>query len=340
MSTQGHGFVPIVHAATSTRPDEADTIETADAVMAALTRLGYESEIIALDLDVSPLQALAGRNPLAVFNLVEAMRGDDRLIAIAPAVLEHFGLSFTGGGSQAFSATMSKLRTKQLLRAAGLPTPMASADGTCCERAAQFIIKADTQHGSVGMDAASVVSGGDCAAEIKARSDRYRTRFFAEQFIQGREFNVALVADGNAVRVLPIQEITFEEFADDQPRIVDYAAKWDPTSLAYHTTPRSFGIEGDEQQLADHLTTIARGTWHALGLTGYARVDFRVSQDGVPYVLEVNVNPAISPDAGLAAAAAEAGLDYDALVGIIVDEAVNRAAFGLSVARHHHAQNT
>lgn len=319
------GFVPVLHAATADRPDEVDTIASAEAVAAALRRLGYDSDIIALDLDLEPLATLAGAQPLTVFNLVEAMRGDDRLIAIVPAMLEHFGLRFTGGSADAFTATISKVRTKQLLRAAGLPVAQGSLDGAGCDPAIRYIIKADTQHGSLGMDAASIVWGDACAREITTRNRRYCTRFIAEQFIEGREFNVALVGNGAGPDLLPIQEITFEDFAPDQPRIVDYGAKWDPETVQYHTTPRKFGIEIDEPELAQKLAETAIDAWRALGLEGYARIDFRVDESGALYILEANVNPAIAPDAGLAAAAAESGLSYDALVGLIVDEAVNRA---------------
>ena len=337
MNPRPRGCVPVVHAATSERPDEADTIAAAEAVAEALSRLGYDTAIIALDLDVTPLVALAGTKPRAIFNLVEAMRGDDRLIAVVPAVLEHLGMAFTGGGADAFTATISKTRTKQLLQAAGLPVPVGSIDGSGCDAEARYIIKADSQHGSLGMDAGSVVMGADCTTEIAKRSRAYATRFFAEAYIPGREFNVAVLAAGNEPEVLPIQEIIFEDFADDQARIVDYDAKWNPEAAVYHTTPRRFGVERKEPALAGSLAAIAHDAWLALGLSGYARIDFRVDDSGAPFILEANVNPAITPDAGLVAAAAEAGLDYDALVGRIVDEAVNRADLRLSAIRHPHA---
>ena len=116
------GFVPVIHAGTDDRPDEADTLVAATSVAAALGRLGYETEVMTVGLDLSVLESLAQRPVLAIFNLVEAMRGDDRLIGLVPAVLEHFGFAVTGGSADAFAATLSKCRTKQILRAAGLPS--------------------------------------------------------------------------------------------------------------------------------------------------------------------------------------------------------------------------
>jgi D-alanine-D-alanine ligase len=317
-------YVPVVHAATTDRPDEADTLAAAEAVAGALSRLGFATDIVALDLDLTPLERTAALKPYAVFNLVEAMRGDDRLIAMVPMLLEHMNLAFTGAGSEAFVLSLAKSRTKQLLVAAGLPTPGWSMEGADCDPDVRYIVKADLQHGSLGMDAGSVVEGRRCAAEIASRSARHATRFFAERFVDGREFNVALIAAGGTVRLLPIQEIVFEGFADDAPRIVDYAAKWDPQATVYHTTPRRFGIERTDPQLAARLEKISRAAWQTFAMTGYARIDFRVDDAGAPFVLEVNMNPAITPDAGFAAAATETGIGYDALIGMIVDDAVCR----------------
>jgi D-alanine-D-alanine ligase len=106
---------------------------------------------------------------------------------------------------------------------------------------------------------------------------------------------------------------------------VDYGAKWDPASTAYHATPRRFGIERTDPELAAELGALSRATWQAFELTGYARVDFRVSRSGAPTVLEVNANPCLAPDAGFAAASAEAGLAYDEVIDTIVRAALPAA---------------
>ncbi len=134
---------------------------------------------------------------------------------------------------------------------------------------------------------------------------------------------------GGRASVLPIGEILFENWRDGAPRIVGYDAKWTPDSQAYSGTPRRFGLEAAEPALAARLREIALACWDLFGLAGYARVDFRVDAKGEPFVLEVNVNPCLSPDAGFAAAAREAGLSYPELIGRIV-EAAPRALPALS----------
>jgi D-alanine-D-alanine ligase len=80
-------------------------------------------------------------------------------------------------------------------------------------------------------------------------------------------------------------------------------------------------VEQNEPVLAAKLQDACRRAWTLCGLSGFVRVDFRVTDTGEPLILEINANPCISPDAGFAAAAAEAGMDYDALVAAILDAA-------------------
>jgi D-alanine-D-alanine ligase len=321
MAHATRGFVPVLHAATDTRPDEIDTLNAAQAVEDALRRLGYATEIIALDLDLRPLESLARRRPLTVFNLVDAMRGDTRLAPMVPAVLEDLGVAYTGTRTSAWLGTLSKLATKQTLRSHGLPTPTWSEDGKGLDFEGRVIVKPVFEHGSLGLDASSVVKGAAAAQAIKERALRWNTEHFAEGYIEGREFNLAVIERDGTAEVLPIAEMLFEGFAANEPRIVGYDAKWAPESPAYVGTPRRFGLERQEPALAADLAALARACWSCFGLTGYARVDFRVDARYAPFILEVNVNPCLSPDAGFAAAAREAGLSYPALMGRIVEGA-------------------
>ncbi|MFT7212897.1 MAG: D-alanine-D-alanine ligase [Granulosicoccus sp.] len=326
--------MPVLHAATDLREDESDTLDAAHAVQAALLRLGFHSSLIRFDHDLRLFAALAADRPVAVFNLVEAFYGDDALAHMAPAMLEHHGLAFTGGQCHALAITRSKLLVKQWLHAAGISTPDWSTDGLNCLPEIRYIVKADQLHGSLGMDMQSVLNGEHVAAEIRRRQASYATPFLAERFIAGREFNVAVMSGKHDLRILPIQEILFLEFASGVPHIVDYAAKWDPGSGRYYNTPRQFGLEQREPALAAILQNTARACWKALALSGYGRVDFRVDEQGAAYVLEVNVNPAITPDAGFPAAAAAAGLDYDELIETLISACVEEPINPRNVTEH------
>lgn len=311
-------FLPVLHGAAADRPDEADTIVTAEAVAAALRRLGYDSEIVHLGLDLSVVAALAEAQPALVFNLVEALDGDSALAQLAPATLDHFGLAYTGSDLAAHHLTLTKTAAKRLLDSAGLPTPRWSADGIGFARGERVIVKSDTEHASLGLDAASVVPAAQAAGEIAARQRRFGGPFFAEAFVDGREFNLSLLETPEGPRVLPVAEILFVDFPADRPRIVDYEAKWETESTVYLNTPRSFDVAPADAPLIAELSELALAAWRLFGLAGYARVDFRVDAAGRPAILEVNLNPCLAPDAGFVAAAARAGLDYDAVIGSIV----------------------
>ena len=317
MAPTTRGLIPVVHAATRTRPDEIDTILAAEAVARALNALGYGAEVVGLEGDLKGLDALPARSPLAVFNLVDAIGGDARLAPMVPARLDVLGLRYTGASTSAWLDTLSKIGTKLKLAHAGLPTPDWSDDGTGLDPDARVIVKPVWEHGSLGMDSASVVPGAAAAQAILERTRRWNAEHFAETFIEGREFNVSLLETHDGVRVLPIAEILFEGFGASDAKIVGYDAKWEPETAAYAGTPRRFGVEDHEPWLAGALTRYALACWSLFRVSGYARIDFRLARDGRPYILEVNMNPCLTPDAGFAAAR-EAGLAYDELIAAIV----------------------
>lgn len=312
-------FVPVLHAATRDRPDEIDTILAAEAVADALDALGYAAEIIGLDASLLGIEELTPRHPLVVFNLVDAVGGDGRLAPMVPARLDASGIPYTGCGTSAWRETLSKVDTKVRLADTGLPTPIWSEDGTGLDPGAPAIVKPIWEHGSLGLDAASVVSGAEAPQAIAERNARWQTEHFAEAYVGGREFNVSMLGSADGVEVLPIAEITFEDWQEGRPQIVDYEAKWVADSTAYAATPRRFGLEETDPALAARLTLLAQASWILFGLSSYARIDFRVDAEGRPYILEVNVNPCLSPDAGFAAAAGERGLAYEDMIGRIVE---------------------
>jgi D-alanine-D-alanine ligase len=149
--------------------------------------------------------------------------------------------------------------------------------------------------------------------------------WFAEAYVEGREVNLALLADGNDVQVLPATEIRFDGYPAGKPKIVGYAAKWDAESFEYRHTPRVFLDPRAEPELLSRLEGLARDCWRLFRLRGYARVDFRVDPQKRPWILEVNANPCLSPDAGFAAAAAHAGISYTDLIGRVASDGLARA---------------
>lgn len=312
------------------RTDEADVLVQRDVVMAALRDLGHECDASGCDLDLSAVASrVRGFGADLVFNLVESLERTGRLIHLVPSLLDALGVRYTGARADAIWASSSKDLGKRWLRARGLPTPrawtLADLAHAEAEVRCRVIVKSMWEHGSVGLDASSVMdvdSAGDLARAMEARLDGLGGEAIAEEFIAGREFNLSVLAGAAGPEVLPPAEIEFVDWDDAIPRIVDWEAKWDDASHGYHATPRRFDFPSCDRELLDTLVQLARDAWHAFGLRGWARVDFRVDQDGRPFILEVNTNPCLSPDAGFAAALARAGIAFETAIARILADAL------------------
>ena len=149
---------------------------------------------------------------------------------------------------------------------------------------------------------------------MEQRRQRLGGEWFVEAFVEGREFNLSLLGGSQGMELLPPAEMCFVGFPPGKPRIVNYAAKWDEHSFEFHATPRRFDFGAEDGDLLNRLAVTAEACWRLFELRGYARVDCRVDERGAVQVLEVNINPCLSPDAGFAAAAALAALDLPAIV--------------------------
>ncbi len=199
----------------------------------------------------------------------------------------------------------------------------------------RFLVKACWEHASLELEEeTSLLVGADADAirqELEARRRRTGRPWFAEEYIEGREFNLSLLAGKKGPELLPIAEIDFSAFPPDRLPIVGYRAKWDADSFEHHATPRRFEFPASDRKLLRRLEKLALACWQVFSLRGYARVDFRVDPNGNPWILEVNANPCLSPDAGFAAAAGQAGLAYHELIGRIVAAACPRRGRPVSV---------
>jgi D-alanine-D-alanine ligase len=315
--------------------DERDVLVQTDVVREALMRLGHRAYVQACTLDMeNARQKLTRSRADGVFNLVETLEGTGRLIHLFPALLDVMGLPYTGSGSLQMLTTSNKVLAKWILSSSGLPTPLwvgpfpedialPGKIGTGGENEEMWIIKSVWEHASVGLNERSVLRASSARVReiLPERSREIGGPCFAEIFVSGREFNLSLLSGENGPEVLPPAEILFVDFPDDSPRILDYRAKWDETSDAYRQTPGNFETAPGDLGLVDRMSEIALRCWEVFNLGGYARVDFRVDREGIPWVLEVNTNPCLSPDAGFAAALDRAGIPFVVAVERILSDA-------------------
>ncbi len=305
------------------RPDELDALVQAREVEQALGRLGTPTAVQAIGLDLDAgLAAVRRHAPVCVFNLVESLGGRGELIGVVPKLLAQAGIPFTGSGGDVLHLTSHKTAAKCRMRAYGVATPdWFKAGGRPGDDHERWIVKSLWEHASFGLDDAAVVNGRAAARAAMARQARaLGGKWFAERYVDGREFNVSLLERNGRPVVLPIAEMTFVDYPPAKPKIVGYAAKWHESAAEYGATQRTFPRLSPA--LRDAIRRTALDCWSLFGLAGYARVDIRLDAHDRPQVLEVNANPCLSQDAGFAAAAAAAGIPHDRLIECILDAAL------------------
>jgi len=298
--------------------DELDTLYSAASVAEALEKHGHQAPQAAFAPDMAFLKGLLDKHkPDIVFNVVESVFGAGIYSSLAPAMLDRLGVPYTGATAAHFAATTDKPFGKNVLRVGGVVTPnwVVGPDWDGLDPGAKYIVKAADEDSSVGIDDNSVVQGSEVRARAGYCRQKFGGRWFAEQYVDGREFNIAIMAGEDGPRVFPLAEMCFNtEWPHGKPKLVSFAAKWEEGTFDYNGSQRQFGCEMAEPALGNALIETTKKIWSLFSLRGYARVDYRVDANGTPWALEINPNCCISPDAGFAAAAEEAGIPYDELI--------------------------
>jgi len=320
--------------------DHQDVLYQSKAIADLLKELGFDPIEISVSLNLEELlAALTAINPSLVFNLVESVEGQGRLIHLIPSILDYLKLPYTGSKTEPLFLTSNKIMAKKLLIKAGILTSPALSLGELkynkkVEVNGLYIIKSVWEHASQGIDENSVITVKNKDHLIKAlqsKEDQLGGECIAEQYIEGREFNLSLLASPKGPEVLPPGEIIFEDYPQEKIKIVCYRAKWVEGSFEYLHTPRTFEFSSlQDYALLRRLKKIAKKCWNLFELHGYARVDFRVDKLNNPFVLEVNANPCISPDSGFVAAASQAGIDMKRVIERIIGDAFQPDFSGLS----------
>lgn len=320
-----------------TKSVELDIVAQAQAakdLVSALIEEGFDVDVYALkstakDSIDALVAELHGAKDSLVFNLCEAAFGKSSYEMHIAALFELYGIRYTGNAPLTLALALNKGLTKDILSRRDILTPEYSVMNeppSRLKRGLKFplIVKPLREDASLGIDAGAVVYN---MKGLKSRVDFIINAFhqpaIVEEYIDGREFNIAVMGNGSQVRALPPSEIDFIDFPQDKPRICCYEAKWVAESPLYKKTkPICPAIVPDA--LRDELQSVARKAYEAMGCRDYARVDTRLGEDGNVKVLEVNPNPDISPDAGFARAGAAIGLSYPKLVSSIVGIALAR----------------
>lgn len=298
-------------------------LETLEAIERVLASEGNQVMRVSAHTDGRWIERVRRGEFDLVFNLCEGIDGIAALEPAAISVLELFGVPFTGGSSWTTALSLRKHVVNSLLDRAGLPIPrfaLARPGDPLPTVGFPAICKPAAEDASIGIEQRSVVrTARALAARVEAMHERW-PEVLVQRYIDGREVNVGILGD----TVLPISEIRFDGMPRGKWRIVSYRSKWETGSDEDTGTEPHCPAELPAR-LAAELRTLVLSAWRLLGGHDYGRVDIRIDRAGRPWILEVNANPDIAPDAGLARMACAAGMDYAALV---------RAVCELALARH------
>ncbi len=296
------------------RLDSIDVLDQVTMVKEALENLGYAFQLFPIGTAKDPLvqllSDLKGYAPTAVFNLFEGLNDDQRYCPMVASLYEMSGIPYTGVPFQALLTTTDKILAKNILTANGLPTPPWQeyrGEMGPLKIPPPWIVKPAWEDASVGIDDSSILE--DRRHLNKKLRDLYEQHggqpILIEQYIDGREINVPLMEKAQTgVELLPVSEITFEDWPEDKPRIVNYSAKWIEDSFEYENTQRTFTPEDAPLNL---IKKISLRCWWIFHLHGYTRVDMRLDRWGNPYIIEINPNPCIGGESGFISSVREAG---------------------------------
>ncbi len=310
-----------------TTEDVAGVMGAVNEVGQAFASLGHEVRKVPVFHDTKWFDAC--RRADLVYNLCEGVQGLSQWEEHVVAALEFAGIPFTGCGSWTIAVCRRKAVVNTLLERAGLPIPrwtLAQARMPD-DFPLPAIVKPASEDASTGLDHGSVVTDRrSLRARVAAMTERF-DEVLVQQYVTGREFNVGFVGP----RTLPVGEIDFTRWPADSLPLLTYEAKWAPGSqdddLSDPVCPAVIPAK-----LADRLVRTAETAWRVMQGKGYGRVDLRVDAAGRVWVLEVNPNPDLNDDAGLARMGLAAGWEYPELVRRIAEVAL-REAQGAKAAR-------
>lgn len=290
-------------------------------VVTTLRELGHEVHVVGVGDDLRPIRhAIEQRRPHIAFNILSFFHDVIAYEAHLVGFLELCKMPYTGCNPRGITLAGDKALSKQILAWHGIPHPAFAVFPLRTKRARlpahmtfPVIVKVADQHGSAGIAQASVVRGDRELAERVAFLHRtLRSDVVAEQFLTGREFTVSVLGNGRLV-TFPIWETWFDRLPAGHASIATARVKWDE---AYQ---RRVGLRCERAralapELEQQIHAIAKRTYRALHLSGYARIDLRMDEQGRVFVIEANVNSDLTPGEDFPESAKQAGIDYARLL--------------------------
>ncbi len=321
------------YATTSRREAEYDSMDTVRAIRGALEEGG--ARVLLLEADAELPEKLASARIDIAFNIAEGFNGRGREAQI-PALLNMRGIPFTGSDETTLCIALDKALTKRLLATYHIRSPRYAVirrgeapklDGLKFPA----IVKPNAEGSSKGISDISVVRSKAELLELARRNlELYGGDMLAEEYIEGREFTVGLLGNGEETRVFRPMEIIYKSGADIPGgyKVYSYPVKQDFARYVSYECPAAL----TPAQEAEMVRT-SRAAYRALGCRDFARIDYRLGCDGQLYFIEINPLPGLAPGySDFPMLAGFCGVEYGELVRGVLRAALKRCGLGLRAA--------
>jgi D-alanine-D-alanine ligase len=303
---------------------EIDDFRTEYDVLHTLRRSGTEVRVFGVGDQLTGLrETIAEFRPHVVFNLLDEFSGIISYDHYVVAYLELLRQRYTGCNPRGMMLSRDKVLTKRVLASHRVATPsfrlfpFGRRYREPSRLTFPLFVKSATEDASLGISQASIVEDPKGLRErVQFIHDQVQSDALVEEYIDGREIYVGVL--GNVrLTTLPAWEMDFGTLAENKAGIATRKVKWDRKYQAKHGIKTGKALDLTDEQ-RDALSRLAKRTYRALYMSGFARMDFRIRHDGRVYLLEANCNPNLSKGEDLADSAKAAGLGYTALVQRIV----------------------
>ena len=309
---------------------EVEPFKTEYHVESELRARGHDVRVLGLYDELRPLrQAIEEFRPHVAFNLLEEFREKANYDYYMVNYLELHRTPYTGCSAPGLFLARDKALSKKVLAYHRIRVPkfMVVPRGRKVRRRSDLefplIVKALNEEASLGISQASLVHNDERLVErVEFVHRRLNTAAIVEQFVPGRELYLGVLGNQRLI-TFPTWELRIDHRPEGQPLIATEKVKWD---LDYQERR---GVEHGPANLAPEFEAkvhkLARRIYRLLGLSGYARIDFRLHEDGRLFFLEANPNPQISDDEEFAHAAGAYGFSYPELLEKVISLGIRRA---------------
>lgn len=308
-----------------TKEVEEDLMEMTEEIEKSLASYGHE--VLLINADESLFENLKKKKVEIVFNVCERFNGGSLFEPHVASMLELSGIPFTGSDYSTLFMCNNKMRAKEILSAYKMPTPNYQVFYSYDEKLNPglkfpLIVKPRQQENSIGITEDSIVYDEEKLRErIKYVNDTFKEEALVEEFIRGEDIEVGIIGNDEDLLILPIAKAGYEKLTEvPGDKIFSYKSKWD-------TKSRDYGdyVKADlDEDVEEKLKKLATKIYKIFNIKDYGRVDFRLTKNNEPYVIEVTANPGLSKVCSTLESAEWANISYKELINKIFESALKR----------------